>query len=54
MFVEEYHKSKGGRAFYTAYFRFGSVLVSVSGIKANDKEEAKELAKKFLKKAMEE
>lgn len=52
--VEEFHKSKGGRAYYSVYYRFGSVLVSVTDIKAADKESAKEIAKTYLKKAQEE
>lgn len=54
MIVEEFHKSLGGRAYYSVYYRFGQVLVSVTDIKAADKESAKELAKKYLQKAMEE
>ncbi len=53
MFIEEYHKSKGGRPFYSVYYRFGQVEVSVANIKAESKEEAKEKAMKYLKKALE-
>lgn len=53
MFIEEYHKSKGGRAFYSAYYRFGQVVVSVQDIKAESKDEARVKAEKYLKKALE-
>ena len=54
MFIEQFTKSKGGRTYYTAYYRFGQVLVSVADIKAESKEDAKEKAKQYLKKALEE
>lgn len=52
--IEEFHKSKGGRAYYSVYYRFGQVLVSVTDIKAEDKQSAKEIAIKYLQKALEE
>lgn len=53
MFIEEYAKRAGGKTYYTAYYRFGQVLVSVQDIKAGSKEEAKAVAIKYLKKAQE-
>lgn len=54
MTIEEFNKTKGGPTYYSAYYRFGGVLVSVVDMKAKDKESAKQLAKKYLQKAMEE
>lgn len=54
MTVEEYHKSRGGRSYYSVYNRIGTVLVSVADIKAESKEEAKEKAEELLKKTIAE
>lgn len=53
MFIEEYCKSKGGRTFFTAYYRFGKVTIAVQDITATDKEAAKAKAEDYLKKALE-
>ena len=53
MFVEEYKKSKGGKTYFSVYYRFGQVEVSVRDIKADDKESAKAKAENYLKKALE-
>lgn len=53
MFVEEYRKSKGGRPFFTVYYRFGKVTIAVQDITAEDKESAKAKADGYLRKAME-
>jgi len=53
MFVEQYSKSKGGRPYFTVYFRFGQVEVSVRDIKADDKESARLKAIYYLKRALE-
>lgn len=53
MFVEEYNKSKGGRPYFTVYYRFGKVIISVQDITAGDKESAKAKAEDYLKKALE-
>jgi hypothetical protein len=53
MFVEQYSKSIGGRPYFTVYYRFGQVVISVKDIKADDKESAKAKAENYLKKALE-
>ena len=53
MIVEQYNKSRGGRPFYTVYYRFGKVVVAVQDITADDKESAKNKAVAYLKKALE-
>lgn len=54
MFIEEYKKSKGGKSYFSAYYRFGQVEVSVKDIKAESKDDAKLKAIYYLKKALEE
>ncbi len=54
MFVEKYSKSKGGKPYFNVYFRFGKVEVAVTDLTANDRESAKEKAKIYLKKALDE
>lgn len=53
MLVEKYFKSKGGRPYFSVYYRFGQVEVSVRDIKADDKESAKAKAENYLRKALE-
>ena len=37
MIVEKYSKSVGGPAYYSIYYRYGQVVVSVSNIRTEDK-----------------
>ena len=54
MTIEQFKKSNGGRDYFSVYHRFGSVLVTVTDMKADSKEAAIELSKKYLKKAIDE
>lgn len=54
MTIEVFKKSKEGPAYYCVYYGFGQVSVSVTNIKAKDKEAAIAAAAKYLQKALEE
>lgn len=52
MITERYHKSQGGQLYYSFYFRFGQVKISISDIKAENEESAKKKAKQYLQEAL--
>jgi len=54
MFIEEYTKTRGGKTYYAAYWRFGTATVEVHDILAKDKAEALKKARRFMDMAVNE
>ena len=48
MTIEQFTKTKNGPTYYSVYHRFGGVLVSVTDIKAKDKDDALAKVKEYL------